>query len=123
MLTKARKMVRQVVHGLLDSAAGHAPSGLRRAVEARTALLCGASERVGTQAELPRELSRYVDTIALHAYKVSDADVEMLKSAGYSEDEVFELTLCAALGAALGRYERGVAALDQAAGGRQEEMS
>ena len=47
----------------------------------------------------------------------------MLKSAGYSEDEVFELTLCAALGAALGRYERGVAALDQAAGGRQEEMS
>ncbi|MCA9713417.1 MAG: hypothetical protein H6713_14270 [Myxococcales bacterium] len=78
---------------------------------------------MGTQAELPRELSRYVDTIALHAYKVSDADVEMLKSAGYSEDEVFELTLCAALGAALGRYERGVAALDQAAGGRQEEMS
>jgi len=42
---------------------------------------------------------------------VTDADVAGLAPAGYSEDAVFELTVAAAVGAALNRLERGLAAL------------
>lgn len=52
-----------------------------------------------------------MDKVALHAYRITDDDVRALEAAGYSEDEVFEVTLCAALGAGLARFERGLAAL------------
>ena len=86
---------------------GHTPSELRRAVLARAARLAGA--RSGAPAPAP--FATYVDKVAQHAYKVTDADVAALKSAGSSEDAVFEVTAAAALGAALGRLERGMAAL------------
>jgi alkylhydroperoxidase family enzyme len=49
--------------------------------------------------------------VALHAYKTTDADIEKLLQAGYSEDAIFEITLSAALGAGRARLERGLAAL------------
>jgi len=57
------------------------------------------------------DLARYVDTVARHAFKVTDGDVAALQRAGYSDDALFEATVAAALGAALGRLERGLAAL------------
>jgi len=42
---------------------------------------------------------------------VTDADVTALQQGGSSDDVVFEVTVAAALGAALGRLERGMAAL------------
>jgi alkylhydroperoxidase family enzyme len=60
---------------------------------------------------VPEELIRYVDKVTKHAYKVTDADVEALRHAGYSEDAIFEITLSAALGAGLARLERGLEAL------------
>jgi len=95
---------------LLDAvlaAPGQTPSELRRAVLARAARLAGA--RSGAPAPAP--FASYVDKVAQHAYKVTDADVAALKTTGRSEDVVFEVTVAAALGAALGRLERGMAAL------------
>ncbi len=86
---------------------GHTPSELRRAVLGRAARLAGA--RGGAPAPAP--FGTYVDKIAQHAYKVSDADVTALQQAGSSDDVLFEVTVAAALGAALGRLERGMAAL------------
>ena len=60
---------------------------------------------------VPEALSRYVDTVARHAYRVTDADVAGLKDAGYSEDAIFEITVAAAVGAAMHRLQRGMAAL------------
>jgi alkylhydroperoxidase family enzyme len=60
-------------------------------------------------------MASYVDKVALHAYKVVDADIEALKAAGYSEDEIFEVTVAVAVGAALERLERGLRALGQGA--------
>lgn len=57
-------------------------------------------------------LKPYLDKVVHHAYKVVDADVERLKRADYSEDEIFELTIAAALGASLARLERGFALVD-----------
>ena len=65
----------------------------------------------GPAGAVPEELTGYVDTVARHAYKVSDADVAKLKQAGHSDDALFEITVVAAVGAAMHRLERGLAAL------------
>jgi alkylhydroperoxidase family enzyme len=83
---------------------------LRWAVEARAAQNGGRPANHASY-EVPEELIRYVDKVAMHAYKVTDADVEALRHAGYSEDAIFEITLSAALGAGLARLERGLEAL------------
>jgi alkylhydroperoxidase family enzyme len=41
----------------------------------------------------------------LHAYKVTDRDVDELKAVGYTEDEIFEHTVSAATAAGLERLE------------------
>lgn len=63
--------------------------------------------------EVPAALRSYVNKVAEHAYKVTDADVEALKDAGFSEDAIFEVTASAALGAAVMRLERGYIALHE----------
>jgi hypothetical protein len=59
----------------------------------------------------PAVLHAYVDTVARHAYRVTDGDVQALQRAGYSDDALFEITVAAAVGAALHRLDRGLAAL------------
>ena len=89
---------------------GDTSDTLRRTVEARAAQYGGRPGDDGS-GEVPGELTRYVDKVAKHAYKVTDADIEALRQAGYSEDAIFEITLSAALGAGLARLERGLEAL------------
>lgn len=84
---------------------GHTSVELRRAVFER-------GKHPGQPArDVPDELTHYVDTVARHAYKVTDADVAKLKGAGHSDDALFEITVAAAVGAAMQRLERGLAAL------------
>jgi alkylhydroperoxidase family enzyme len=45
------------------------------------------------------------------AYTVADRDVAELKAAGYSEDEIFEQTLSAAVAAGLERLTAGLGAM------------
>lgn len=89
--------------------AGDTSGELRRAVKARAGGL-GPME-VPEAMEVPETLVPFVEKIAHHAYRVTDADLEALKQAGYSEDAIFELTLSAALGAGLLRLDRGLSAL------------
>lgn len=60
---------------------------------------------------VPPPLAPYVEKVALHAYKVTDEDVAALRRSGHSDDALFEITVAAAVGAALHRLERGMAAL------------
>ena len=55
--------------------------------------------------EVPAEFAAYLDKVRRHAYRVTDDDVERLESAGYSEDEIFELTVAASVGAGLERLD------------------
>lgn len=102
----------RLVHALrgavLESQA-HTDRSLRSAVEARAAALGGRPD--GGPGEVPAPLQAYVDAVARCAWSVTDADVAGLRRAGYSEDEIFEITVSAALGAATGRLERAYAAL------------
>jgi len=97
----------QAITDAVVAGPGQTPSELRRAVLARAARLAGA--RGGAPAPAP--FGSYVDKVAQHAYKVTDGDVAGLQQAGNSDDVMFEVTAAAALGAALGRLERGMAAL------------
>jgi alkylhydroperoxidase family enzyme len=65
----------------------------------------------GTRDGVPPALTHYVDTVAGHAYRVTDADVAALQAAGFSDDSIFEITVATAVGAALHRLDRGMAAL------------
>jgi len=85
---------------------------LRRAAASWAAVSGGC--HLSDSDELPEALAAYVDTVACHAYRVTDEQVAALLSAGYSEDAVFEITVSTALGPGLARLERGLAALEGA---------
>jgi hypothetical protein len=53
----------------------------------------------------------YLDKVRRHAYQVTDRDVEALKAAGHSEDEIFEHTVAAAVAAGLERLDAGLRTL------------
>jgi alkylhydroperoxidase family enzyme len=56
-------------------------------------------------------MARYLEKVRLHAYKVVDRDVDELKAAGFSEDDIFEHTVSAATAAGLERLDAALATL------------
>ena len=77
---------------------------VRQAIVAQTvaAIKHGEPQRDGM---VPANLQAYLQKVATHSYKVTDQDINRLKYAGYSEDEIFEATVGVAFGAALARVE------------------
>jgi alkylhydroperoxidase family enzyme len=63
---------------------------------------------------LAEPLSGYVEKLRRHAYRVQDDDIEQLHDAGYSEDQILEVTVAAALGAGDTRLRVGLSALNEA---------
>jgi alkylhydroperoxidase family enzyme len=61
--------------------------------------------------EAPDSFGPYLDKVREHAYAVTDEDVQALKDAGHSEDEIFELTVAVAVAAGLERLDAGLRAL------------
>jgi alkylhydroperoxidase family enzyme len=59
----------------------------------------------------PPEMAGYLEKVRLHAYKVTDRDVEELKAAGFSEEEIFEHTVAAATAAGFERLDAALATL------------
>ncbi|MCU1312755.1 MAG: hypothetical protein JWM54_512 [Acidobacteriaceae bacterium] len=57
-----------------------------------------------------------VDKVARHAYRVSDEDITAARMSGLSEDQVFEIVVCAAIGQATRQYDTALAALEAATG-------
>ena len=60
---------------------------------------------------IPAKAAAYAATVRRHAYRVTDAQVEALRAADFNEDDVFELTVAAAVGAGLERLDAGLQAL------------
>jgi hypothetical protein len=63
--------------------------------------------------DIPARLQAYLEKVVRHAYKVTDEEFQSLLESGYSEEAIFEITVSAALGAGMGRLERGLAALQE----------
>jgi alkylhydroperoxidase family enzyme len=65
---------------------------------------------------LAQPLGALVDKVARDAYKVTDEDINTARASGFSEDQVFEIVVCAAIGQATRQYEAALAALEAATG-------
>jgi hypothetical protein len=61
-------------------------------------------------------LGALVDKVAEHANKVTDEDIRAVSASGRSEDQVFEIVVCAAVGQAARQCEMAFAALADATG-------
>lgn len=59
-------------------------------------------------------LGALVEKVVWRPSEVTDEDVQAVLAGGLSEDQVFELVVCAAVGQASRQYEAGVAALEAA---------
>jgi alkylhydroperoxidase/carboxymuconolactone decarboxylase family protein YurZ len=59
-------------------------------------------------------VSTLIDKVAKWSYKVTDDDIAAAKAAGVSEDQIFELVVCAAIGQATRQYDTALAALTAA---------
>ena len=101
-MTDISQLHRELVDRVLDSDA-KAPREIRRAAFDNTGL------------DVPT--STLVEKVANRSYAVTDEDVAVARAAGFSEDQIFELMVCAAVGAATRQYDSAMAALAEATGG------
>jgi alkylhydroperoxidase family enzyme len=60
---------------------------------------------------LPEPWPSYAARVRDHSYRVTRTDIERLTAAGQSEDEIFEITVSAAVGAALLSLDAGIGAV------------
>lgn len=65
-------------------------------------------------AGLAPPLNTLIDKVVKRAYTVTDKDIAAAMSSGLSEDEIFELVVCAAIGQATRQYDTAFAALEAA---------
>ena len=91
------------------------PSG--RLAELRAAVLDGpgvtASDlrRAAAAGTAPGVWGNYVRAVRETSYRVSEEDMAALKAAGMDEEEIFEVTVATAVGAAFDRLQAGLRAL------------
>jgi hypothetical protein len=94
-------MIPPRIQALKDAVLGtHADQALRP--EERAAIFA--------RGVVPEKLRAYLLKIALHAYKITDEELAALK-AEHSEEQLFEATVTAAVGAAWVRLEAGLKAM------------
>lgn len=67
----------------------------------------------GTGTPVPEVWSAYVGKVREASYKITEHDVSALKAAGCTEEEIFEVTVAAATGAALQRLDLGLRAMQE----------
>jgi len=63
---------------------------------------------------LGEPLRKLIDKVARHAYRVTDEDIDGARASGLSEDQIFEIVVCAAIGQATRQYDTALAALEAA---------
>jgi hypothetical protein len=66
---------------------------------------------VAAGAPVPDPWAAYAEKVRSSSYRITEADVAALRAAGRTEEEIFEVPVAAATGAALQRLDAGLAAL------------
>lgn len=98
-MTEIARLHREMVARVLDGK-GKAAHALRHA----------AFENVG----LSEPTRTLIEKVANHAYQVTDDDIATVRAAGLSEDQIFEIVVCAAVGQASRQYSSALATLASA---------
>jgi hypothetical protein len=99
ILSDITRLHRALVARVRDGA-GTAPRELRRA----------AFEDAG----LGEPMRTLIDRVAYHAERVTDENVAAARAAGLTEDQIFEIVVCAAIGQASRQHKNALAALAKA---------
>jgi hypothetical protein len=87
-------------------------NALRRAVfESPGSTEPSVREAAGSGGKLPEPLSSYAAKVRDRSYRITDTDFAGLTTAGLSDDAIFEITIAAAVGAALQRLDAGMRAV------------
>ena len=60
---------------------------------------------VGSAQAAPDPMREYLDKVHTRAYAITDADVDALKAAGLTEDQIFEQTVVVAIAEGLRRLD------------------
>jgi hypothetical protein len=92
----------------------HAASvnALRHAVfESRGSTQPSVRAAAGSGGDLPEPLGSYAAKVRDQSYRITDGDFAGLTAAGLSDDAIFEITIAAAVGAALQRLDAGMRAV------------
>ena len=63
---------------------------------------------------VPEAARGLIEKVTKHAYKVTDEDVAAARAGGLSEDQIFELAVCAAIGQSTRQLDSALAALEEA---------
>jgi hypothetical protein len=89
-----------------------AVEALRRAVfESLGSTEPAVRAAAGTGGELPGLVGSYATLVRDQSYRITDTDLARLSAAGLSDDDIFEVTVAAAVGAALRRLDAGIRAV------------
>jgi alkylhydroperoxidase family enzyme len=67
-------------------------------------------------AGLAEAVATLVEKVAKHANTVIDQDIAATRAAGLTDDQIFEVVVCGAVGQAVRQHETALAALDLAVG-------
>ncbi|WP_006241029.1 hypothetical protein [Mycolicibacterium tusciae] len=67
-------------------------------------------------AGLDEPMRTLVDKVARHADQITDDDIGAVRAAGLSEDQIFEVVVCAAIGQSDREFNNALAALAAATG-------
>src|SRR5262245_57955742 len=89
---RVRARLERLLDRLINETQGQ--PALRSAALARGFEL-GGVPRPGAEA-LPSAFGRYIELVARHAWKITDADVDELRRANIDEDAIYEATVAAA---------------------------
>jgi hypothetical protein len=104
-MTDTGQLRRALISRVLGSR-GRVPATLRRAAFDADLTGAGCGEPV----------SKLVEKVAYRSDQVTDEDVAAVRTAGLSEDGIFEIVVCAAVGQANRQYHSGLTALAGATG-------
>jgi alkylhydroperoxidase family enzyme len=98
-MTDIRKARKALITRILEGD-GQAPHAQRRAAF--------------DNAALDEPLATLIGKVANRAHEVTDPDVAAVRASGLSEDQIFEIVVCAAVGQAARQYDAALAALESA---------
>jgi alkylhydroperoxidase/carboxymuconolactone decarboxylase family protein YurZ len=63
---------------------------------------------------LDEPLNSLINKVAMNVHTITDDDIDAVKRSGLSEDQIFEMMVCAAIGQATRQYDSAIAALEKA---------
>lgn len=104
--------LQEAIDALLASPGATEPS-LRRLVLERLRSREARAHAPAAAADLPPALADFLDKLAERPWTICDADFTRLRAAGYSDDQLYELTLASSIGAGLRRFDAGLGALGE----------